>query len=214
MQQNSLFPEFSPPQVQTFSLPDGQLTLHHGWLPAKQSDHLFAQLLSRVAWEQSIIQVYGREVAIPRLNAWFGDRDCDYAYSGHRLQRHDWIQPLAIMRLRLQKELSSSFNSVLANYYRTGEDSVGWHSDNEPELGRNPTIASVSLGVERRFCLKHRHRRDIEPIQLLLPSGSLLVMAGSLQHHWYHALPKQRKVLEPRINLTFRRVWPKSSTAT
>ncbi|WP_233710214.1 alpha-ketoglutarate-dependent dioxygenase AlkB family protein [Pseudomaricurvus albidus] len=193
---------------QRIELPDGELTLYPHWITDKQVAALFDQLEQQVPWEQSTIQMYGRPVQIPRLNAWFGDEGCDYQYSGYQLPLHPWLAPLTELRQRLHQELGITTNSVLVNLYRNGQDSVGWHSDDEPELGRDPVIASISLGGERRFSLKHRRHKSVKPLHLSLPSGSLLVMSGQTQHHWHHCLPKMQSMTEPRINLTFRQVFP------
>lgn len=203
--QGSLFDE---PVPQRIPLEDGELLLLPRWLGDIDVERLMQSLLAQVPWEQSVIQLYGRPVQIPRLNAWFGDPGCGYAYSGHRLPLHPWLPALAQLRERLQRELNVDTNSVLVNLYRDGQDSVAWHSDDEPELGRNPIIAAVSLGAERRFSLRHRRNKSLEPLHLQLPSGSLLLMSGTTQHHWHHCLPKSTRVKAPRISLTFRQTRP------
>lgn len=197
---------FDQPDPQRIELQDGELLLLPGWLDESEVRGLLHSLMNRVPWEQSVIQLYGRPVQIPRLNAWFGDPGCGYAYSGHRLPLHPWLPELSTLRGRLHRELNVDSNSVLVNLYRDGQDSVAWHSDDEPELGRNPVIAAVSLGAERRFSLRHRHNKSLETLHLQLPSGSLLLMSGATQHHWYHCLPKSARVNAPRISLTFRQV--------
>lgn len=193
-------------RVESIPIEDGILTLHHNWLSSTQAAVMFETLHQQLVWEQSVIQVYGRQVAIPRLNAWYGDRGCQYGYSGYQLPLNSWHAELQQLRQRLQKELGLSMNSVLANLYRDGQDGVGWHSDDEPELGFDPTIASVSLGAARHFHLKHRLNRLLPTVKLALPAGSLLVMSGKIQRHWQHSLPKTKKVTEPRINLTYRHI--------
>lgn len=207
--QESLFPETESPEksVQVISLEDGELTFIERWLSGDASRELFSQLHKSVAWEQSVITIYGRQVAIPRLNAWYGDPDCHYGYSGHQLRLNPWCQPLLHLREALNLEFDLSMNSVLANLYRDGRDGMGWHSDDEPELGKRPVIASISLGGLRHFTLKHRFK-DIAPVKLSLTSGSLLIMAGDTQHFWKHSVPKSSILQEPRINLTYRCVVP------
>ena len=200
MIQGGLFDERDP---ETVELPQAQLTLWRQFLEVTQTGPLFDALERELAWEQSIIQVYGRPVSIPRLNAWYADSGRDYAYSGARMPRHNWHPLLAELKQKIEALTGVRFNSVLANLYRDGDDSVGWHSDDEPELGRNPNIASLSLGVSRRFLLKRRKPPHLQH-ELNLNDGSLLLMAGETQHFWYHAVPKQRRIRDARINLTFR----------
>lgn len=161
---------------------------------------LLERLLNELAWRQETARIVGREVALPRLTAWYGDRG--YRYSGIDNPPQPWPPLLADLRSRAQGLAGASFNSVLANLYRHGRDSMGWHSDDERSLGNEPVIASLSFGAVRRFRLAHKTRP--ERIALDLPSGSCLIMAGALQHHWRHALPKTTKPVGPRVNLTFR----------
>lgn len=194
------------PAAEEIPIADGELRLYRGWLGPRQALDLFVQLREELVWEQSEIRIHGKQQLIPRLNAWYGDPGAGYRYSGKYFEPLAWTPGLAAVRERLAETLGMRFNSVLANLYRDGADSVGWHSDDEKELGVNPLIASVSLGAERRFVLKHKRNRDMRPIELVLPSGSVLVMAGPTQHFWRHQLPKTRKPVGPRINLTFRRI--------
>jgi len=203
---DTVFSGNSEPRRESIVIDEGELTLIHDWLTADQSHKLFDTFARELCWEQSQIQVYGRTVAIPRLNAWYGDQGCDYCYSGYRLPLNEWHTNLQRVRRRLQEELGLPMNSVLANLYRDGQDGVGWHSDDEPELGRNPTIASVSLGAERYFHLRRRQGGSKDTLKLLLPTGSLLVMSGAIQSFWQHCLPKSKKITQPRINLTFRHI--------
>jgi alkylated DNA repair dioxygenase AlkB len=190
-----------------FDLPDAQLRLAHGWLAPAAAASLMAALLHEVPWEVHRIRMFGRELASPRLSCWVGDADAAYRYSGSLFQPRPWTPALAAVRERLQRELAQPFNSVLANRYRTGADAMGWHSDDEPELGAQPLIASISLGARRRFLLKHRHY-TAPRLSLELEPGSLLLMGGDMQRHWKHALPRTARPVGERINLTFRRVWP------
>ena len=169
-----------------------------------EADRLLMTLEERVAWRQGSIRIGGREVAIPRLNAWYGDVGADYGYSGIRLPTNPWFNELQTLRRQVEQAARHNFNSALLNLYRDGRDSVAWHSDDESELGNSPVIASVSLGAVRRFQL--RQRQGSERFALELEHGSLLVMAGATQHHWQHQLPKQPSVVEPRINITFRTI--------
>ncbi|MFM8350341.1 MAG: alpha-ketoglutarate-dependent dioxygenase AlkB family protein, partial [Actinomycetales bacterium] len=161
-------------------------------------------LRSEIPWADHQVFVFGRWVQQPRLTAWFGDSDQPYHYSGNSLQAHHWTPDLLCVRGICEQLAGSSFNSVLANLYRNGSDSIAWHADDEPELGADPVIASVNLGEERRFDL--RHCGTGETVKIPLPHGSVLVMSGPTQHHWLHQVAKSAKALAPRINLTFRMV--------
>ncbi len=183
---------------------DGTARLHEDALAQADATRLFAQLIALTPWRQEIATVMGRRVPIPRLTAWHGA--AGYVYSGIRMTPAPWNPPLLEIKAVAEACAGQAFNSVLLNLYRDGRDSVSWHADNEPGLGRNPVIASVSLGATRRFQMKHRGRD--ERVALDLPSGSCLVMAGATQHHWLHQVPKTGRPVGPRINLTFRSMRP------
>jgi alkylated DNA repair dioxygenase AlkB len=186
---------------------DGAIVLYPALLAPDVADRLFEALLERVEWRQERIRMFGREVLQPRLVAWHGDPGRAYTYSGLTLRPRPWTPELLEVRRAIEEvRPGAGFNSVLLNLYRDGRDSMGWHADDEPELGREPAIASVSLGAERTFQLKHRTRDDVDRIDLTLPHGSLLWMAGPTQHCWKHRLPKRAGEVGPRINLTFRRI--------
>jgi alkylated DNA repair dioxygenase AlkB len=184
------------------------------WLPAEEAEAIFAALHTTIPWETHRLRLFGREVDAPRLSCWIGDPGASYVYSGTRFEPHPWSPMLASLRDRLQQTCDAPFNSVLANLYRDGGDSMGWHSDDEPELGLEPLIASLSLGAERRFRLRRRLPRAVKPspadtVNLVLPPGSVLRMAGATQRLYRHDLPKTRMVVAPRINLTFRWIEPR-----
>jgi alkylated DNA repair dioxygenase AlkB len=183
----------------------GHVRYEPGWLVAEEADALFRELRSSVDWKQGEITMFGREVLEPRLTAWFGE--ADYTYSGRTLRAAPWPAALAALRSRVDLASSARFNAALLNLYRDGNDSMGLHSDDEPELGADPTIASVSLGAERRFVLvpKKKAARD-RTLEVMLGHGSLLVMAGACQHNYRHGVPKQPGGVGERINLTFRAV--------
>jgi alkylated DNA repair dioxygenase AlkB len=185
-------------------LPDGELHLLVQFLSGDDANALFEELLATLAWAPHCVRVFGREHPTPRLCAWYGDAGARYAYSGQMLEPLPWPPALARLRVRLEQALGLRFNSVLGNLYRDGADSMGWHSDDEASLGPRPAIASVSLGATRRFLLRHRRRRELGTIELALAHGDLLLMAGDTQRHWQHAVPKTRRPVGPRINLTFR----------
>ena len=201
-------PLFSP-TLQSFPLRDGLLHYFPQWLSPTSAQRYFRHLEKFCAWQQSTIHIAGREVAIPRLNAWYGEPGAHYRYSGRDFQPLPWTNALRGLRAQLHQQLQSyqilaSFNSALVNYYRDGNDSVAWHADNEAELGPNPIIASISLGASRRFLLKHRRSGD--KVRLELAPGSLLLMMPPLQQYWVHCLPKTKVPVQARINVTFRRV--------
>lgn len=206
----SLFGEL-PAQWQSFSLPGADLRLLPRWLAVDEADMLLEELRHSIPWEVHRIRIFGREVDSPRLSCWIGDPDATYVYSRTRFEPHAWTDALADLRLRAEQACGARFNSVLANLYRDGQDAMGWHSDDEPELGPQPVIASVSLGAERRFCMRPRAkdapRRAVQGIEL--PHGSLLRMAGETQRNYQHALPRAKAAAGPRINLTFRWIEPR-----
>ena len=182
----------------------GELLLWRDFLAPERARWWFDTLYAGLDWEQEYYTVYGRRVAAPRLSAWYGDPGAIYAYSGLVHRPRPWPESLRELRTAVEDCTGQAFNGVLANLYRAGGDGMGWHADNEPELGENPAIASLSLGAERVFRVRKGKRG--ESIDILLPAGSLLLMAGAFQHHWQHCLPKTRREVAPRINLTFRRI--------
>ena len=184
--------------------PDAKLTYFPDFISMSESLSLFNDFNANVPWQQDEIIIYGRKVLIPRLQAWYGDPQAAYQYSGLSLSPLPWFSELLAMKQAVEKVTNTRFNAALVNLYRDGNDTVGWHSDNEPELGTQPTIASVSLGQSRRFNLKHKNLK--EKLSIELASGSLLVMAGQTQHYWQHCLPRSKRVLMPRINITFRKI--------
>jgi alkylated DNA repair dioxygenase AlkB len=181
---------------------DGKAVVHHDAIDPRRASELFVVLASSLAWKVHTVFVFGRWVEQPRLTAWYGNEDVPYRYSGSELRPHSWTPELVELRELCEQIADARFNSVLANQYRHGNDSVAWHADNEPELGVEPVIASVSLGAERRFDL--RHRATGETVQVPLRPGSVLVMSGRTQEHWVHQVAKTRRPVGSRINLTFR----------
>lgn len=170
---------------------------------AHQQD-LFEKLRSGINWRQDELRLGQRVIPIPRLQAWYGDSDADYSYSGLNLQPAAWTQLLQEIKSDCERVAEQRFNSVLANLYRDGNDSVSWHADDEKELGTNPVIASVSFGETRTFQLKHKTNKSLPTQKIDLPGGSLLVMRGETQHFWKHQIAKTKIPKGPRINLTFR----------
>ncbi len=177
------------------------------FLSEESADLLFNILLTEVKWKSGEVKIFGKTHAIPRLQAWYGDEGANYSYSGMKLKSNEWTKELRKVRDSIENLTGNRFNSVLVNLYRDGSDSNGWHSDNEKELGEDPIIASVSLGESRLF--KLRNRRSKEVTNLILQSGSLLEMGEGSQLEWDHTLPKSKKISNPRINLTFRKVLSK-----
>ncbi len=174
-----------------------------GWMATTEADKMLKALISELAWAQGEVRMFGKWLPEPRLSAWYGDPGKAYTYAGKRQQPLEWTPLLAALRSRVEVASGARFNSVLANRYRHGQDSMGWHSDDEPELGPNPVIASLSLGAERPFDFRQKHNRK-EKQRLILHHGSLLVMRGSTQAQWQHQLPKRSRIGTERINLTFR----------
>ena len=158
--------------------------------------------LQTLPWQQPSIWMFGRLVSIPRQQVWMGDAHCSYRYSGVLFTPEPWTEPLRRLTLRVSEATDKPFNCVLLNRYQGGQDHMGWHSDDEQNLGKNTVIASLSFGATRKFSFKHKHTAN--KVDLLLQSGQLLVMRGQTQQHWKHALMKSNKILQPRINLTFR----------
>lgn len=186
-------------------IPDAQLWFEPQWLAATEADALFEALREQIAWETHRIRIFGKAHDSPRLSCWIGDPGASYVYSRVRFEPRPWPPALAALRPRIDAASGVAMNSVLANLYRSGQDAMGWHSDDEPELGARPVIASLSLGATRRF--RFRHRRDhAKTFAIELPHGSLLLMSGDTQANWQHALPRTARPVAARLNLTFRRI--------
>jgi alkylated DNA repair dioxygenase AlkB len=173
---------------------------------AQTAEAVMKHLIDEIPWRAESIVVWGKTVLQPRLIAWYGDKGANYTYSGIHHDPLPWTDTLIDIKTRVEKVADTSFNSVLLNYYRHHRDSMGLHSDDEPELGHRPIIASLSLGEDRTFILRHKTRRDLKTFRLKLASGSLLLMEGDTQHCWKHGIEKEKRPCGPRINLTFRRV--------
>ena len=178
------------------------------FLPEEIAQTVMRHLLDEVPWRAEKITVWGKTFPQPRLIAWYGDVGTSYTYSGIHLHAQPWTPLLRELKSKVEAVAGTDFNSVLLNYYRDHRDSMGFHSDDEKELGKQPIIASVSLGEERTFILKHKTKKALPPVRLNLVSGSLLLMKGETQHHWKHGIDKEMHPCRPRINLTFRHVCP------
>ena len=177
-----------------------------GFLSQDIASHLLQELVTKVQWSQPELQLFGRTARSPRLSAFFGDKDAVYSYSGVVNKPLPWLPSLLSLKDSVEELLKFPFNSVLLNLYRNGSDSMGWHQDNESGLGQSPVIVSISLGGIRRFLFRPRKQSDRRTIECRPGNGSLLVMRGDTQTFWRHCVPKTRKAVEPRLNLTFRRI--------
>jgi len=185
------------------NIPDGSLTLFPQFFNTEQADSYFNQLISGIDWKQEKISFYGKTHNVPRLSAWYGETGLSYEYSGIRAKAIPWHPALLEIKHKIESVTEERLNSVLVNLYRNGNDGVAWHSDNEPELGPDPVIASVTYGEERQFQLKHRTQKSLKK-SFVLPHGSLLLMGNKTQLNWLHQIPKSKRLLGPRINLTYR----------
>lgn len=202
---HSLFDDDS--ELQHLPLRDADIRFVRRFLGEDDAKAQFAALRDDIAWRHESITLWGKSHLQPRLTAWYGDPGTAYSYSGLKLAPLPWTPALAAIKAQIEAFCGERFNSVLANLYRDERDSVGWHSDDEAELGKRPFIASLSLGETRTFKLRHKLRNEEKPVALELPSGSLLLMGGSTQQHWVHAVEKERLPCGARINLTFRTIF-------
>lgn len=193
--------------IERYDLTQGELVYYPHFFSLAESDCYLEQLTSEIDWRHEPIKLYGREILQPRLTAWYGDAGKSYTYSGIEMQPQPWTAALLTIKQEIETIAGVIFNSVLLNLYRHGQDSVAWHSDDEPELGINPVIGSVSFGVTRKFQLRHKVQKELKQT-IELSHGSFLLMKGTTQHHWQHQIPKTARVKDPRINLTFRVINP------
>ena len=199
-------PEEQEKAFEVISLQDGEILFMRNFLSATEAKNYFDLLQNNINWKQEEVNFYGKTYSVPRKTAWYGYEGFNYSYSGINCLPEIWTKELLEIKFQIEKFITGEdFTSVLLNLYNDGNDKMGWHADNEKELGENPTIASVSLGETRRFDIKHRQNPDLN-FKFGLTSGSLLIMRGALQHHWVHQIPAQKKVKNPRINLTFRTI--------
>lgn len=201
----SMFSYLNDNVLQDLPIGDGGLQYAQQFLSQEQADRLLAELIIRVPWQQAEIRLFGKNVLTPRLSCWMGDPSAVYRYSNTTFLPEPWLESIFELKNQLETVAGRSFNSVLLNYYRYGQDAMGWHSDDEPELGQQPVIASVSLGSERRFLLREK-TKNARSMALQLAHGSLLLMKGNSQKKFQHALPRTAKPIGARINLTFRKI--------
>jgi len=182
---------------------DADVTYYPDFFNDQEADVLFKELLEHSPWQHDDITVFGKTYKQPRLTALYASNKKSYSYSNITMIPHNFSKELLTIKSRIENEVHEEFSTCLINLYRDGTDSIGWHSDDEKELGMNPIIGSVSLGVERIFHFKHKQNKDLKE-RLILKHGSLLLMKGATQHNWLHQIPKTKKPIGKRINLTFR----------
>lgn len=210
MQDTSDYPQAQTPaenQGDYLLHQDGEVVLYENFFTEAESDDYLDILTHQIEWKADTIKVFGKQFPLPRLTAWYGDPRCSYTYSGIRQNPHEWIPCLIDIKRKVEQVSDCKFNSVLLNQYRDGKDSVSWHSDDEPELGVDPVIASVSFGASRLFRLRHKFRQDVKTVSFFLNHGSILIMRGKTQANWLHTVPKTKRSVKSRINLTFRHIY-------
>jgi alkylated DNA repair dioxygenase AlkB len=198
-------------RLEKIPMPDAEVYYLNELALESDRDAILRRLIAGVPWRQESIVVWNKLYAQPRLIAWYGDSDSYYTYSGIRLAPIPWTDLLLDIKKRIELVAAENFNSVLLNYYRDHRDSMGFHSDDEAELGARPVIASLSLGEERTFILKHRFNKTAKSVRLRLAPGSLLLMKGETQRNWKHGIAKETRPCGPRVNLTFRRIAAQAS---
>ncbi|MFS0517981.1 alpha-ketoglutarate-dependent dioxygenase AlkB family protein [Nostoc sp. UIC 10607] len=191
-------------QVEKLSVPDAEIILYPSYFTEEESHEILQRLFIEVNWRQDKIKCYGKEIDLPRLTAWYGDTGKSYTYSNIAMNPIPWTPVLLFIKDKVEETAQISFNSVLLNLYRDGKDSISWHSDDEPELGKYPIIYSVSFGGERKLKFRHKFNKTLDKLELNLTNGSLLIMKDKTQEYWQHQIPKTSKLVTPRINLTFR----------
>lgn len=187
---------------------DGIVNYHGPILSRNEAQSFFDALFRTIPWKHDEAVIYGKRIQTARKVAWYGDSEFSYAYSGTTRVALLWTRELHALKHLVEQKTNHTFNSCLCNLYTTGSEGMSWHSDDEKALGRNTTIASLTLGAERKFCFRHKSKKGDEPISIILETGSLLVMKGATQTHWQHSVPKTAKVNTARINLTFRTIEP------
>jgi len=192
-------------QMMKFDLANAAIELHEHFFNAQESASIMQALITEIDWQQYQIKIFGKTLDQPRLTAYYGEDHPYYAYSNIKLQPIPFTPILLSIKNKIETLTSYQFNGVLLNYYRNGDDSMGWHADDEKELGTNPVIASLSFGASRTFQMHHRFQKSTAKQSIILNDASLLVMQGETQHFWKHQIPKQKNK-GPRINLTFRKI--------
>ena len=175
-------------------------------LEANILDSILKKMIDLIEWDFDTFKIMGKNITLKRKTAFYGDSSTYYNYSGNKREAKLWTEDLLFLKRKVESRTKLVFNSVLLNDYANGEVGMGWHSDDERELGSNPAIASLSLGVSRDFLFKHKYNKNFNKVKLTLEDGSLLLMHGRSQHFWSHSLPKRLRISERRINLTFRNI--------
>jgi alkylated DNA repair dioxygenase AlkB len=194
-------------QFQPIEMPDADVSILHQIEMPLPYDQIMRKLVDQTIWRQEKVRIYGKEHQQPRLVSLYGDPGKKYDYSGISLHPLPWTDLLREIRRRVEDCTDARFNAVFLNLYRDHNDSMGFHSDDEKELGKNPVIASVTFGATRTFLLKHKFRKDIPPVKIPLEAGTVLLMKGATQHFWKHGINKQTVPCGPRVNLTFRMLY-------
>lgn len=198
-----LFSSEKETTLKRYQLKDATIVYYDSFFSEKEAISFYNILLKKTDWQEDTITVFGKTYPQPRLTALYAQNKNSYSYSGITMYPKPFTQELIKIKNKIETVVDANFTSVLLNLYRDGNDSNGWHSDDEKELGNNPIIASVSFGATRQFNLQHKKNKELKE-KIALSHGSLLVMSGTTQHYWKHQIPKTKKVITPRINLTFR----------
>jgi alkylated DNA repair dioxygenase AlkB len=191
-------------QFEPIPMPDADVSILHGMETPLPYDQMLRKLMDDTLWRQENVRIYGKEYQQPRLVSLYGDPGKQYDYSGISLHPFPWTDLLREIKRRIEDCTEATFNAVFLNLYRDHNDSMGFHSDDEKELGKNPVIASVTFGATRTFLLKHKFNKDLPLVKVPLESGTVLLMKGPTQHFWKHGINKQTAPCGPRVNLTFR----------
>ena len=195
---------FHEDEVSSLLPNDGTVNYYGKILNSKEANQNFDLLMKNILWQNDEVIIFGKHIITKRKAAWYGDSDYLYTYSNSTKQALPWTEELSWLRQIVEELVGAKFNSCLLNLYHDGKEGMGWHSDDEKSLGKNNTIASLSLGAERKFLFKHKQTKQI--VSLVLENGSLLVMKEATQSNWLHSLPKSKNIIHSRINLTFRTI--------
>lgn len=183
---------------------DGIVNYYGSLISSDVANGYFDSLMSKIAWRNDEVILYGKRIITKRKAAWYGDEPYEYTYSNTTKKALPWINELLVLKKMIEEKTNETFNSCLLNLYHNGDEGMAWHADDETDLKKYSAIASMSFGAERKFSFKHKQSKDT--VSLFLQHGSLLIMTGDTQSYWMHSLPKTKKVSTPRINLTFRAV--------